>query len=151
MTFKHILVPVDFSANASEALAMAAELSRRFDARISLLHVFQPVSYAMPEGYMLYTPKQLAELLTAFEAQLASAKAEAERAGAVTVRTDQVQGVPAVEITEYAEKERCDLIVMGTHGRTGLQRALLGSVTEQVLRHAACPVLTVRMSDRKRT
>jgi len=146
MTFSKILVPVDFSDCSTEAIRLGSELARRFEAKLTLLHVFQPFSYVIPDGYVLYSANQLGALLSAFDAQLASAKKEAEAAGAPAVTTTQLQGVPAQEISDLAKAEKFDLIVMGTHGRTGLQHVLLGSVAERVVRHAECPVLTVRQA-----
>lgn len=144
MSFKKILVPVDFSPNSADAVRSAAEFSRRFGAELTLVHVFQPFASVVPEGYLAYTSAQLEEMLSSFRTQLASAKKDAEAAGAILVHTKQLQGTPAAEIEAFARNEHFDLIVMGTHGRTGIQHMLLGSVTERVVRHAPCPVLTVR-------
>jgi nucleotide-binding universal stress UspA family protein len=148
--FKSILVPVDFSSHAQEAIRTAADLSVKYDASVTLVHVYQPVAYALPDGYVLYTPKQLADLLSECEKLLASAKREAEAAGARRVEIHQLQGVAATEIIEFASGRGIDLIVMGTHGRTGIGHALLGSVAERVLRKAPCPVLTVKGSEEAR-
>lgn len=144
MTFKNILVPVDFSVHSTHAVVVAADLARRFEAKLTLLHVFQPPSYVAPEGYLLYSPAQLREVMDAFEKQLHDVKKDALAAGAVHVETKQLQGIAWSEITAFARVQQHDLIVMGTHGRTGLQHAILGSVAERVLRHVPCPVLVVR-------
>jgi nucleotide-binding universal stress UspA family protein len=144
-TFQKILVPVDFSPHSDEAIRAAADLSRRYDAAVTLVHVYEIVAYALPEGYVLQTPSQLADMLTEFQKLLASAKKQAESAGALRVETMQLQGVPASEIVDFATAKNVDLIVMGTHGRTGIKHALLGSVAERVLRRAPCPVLTLRV------
>lgn len=141
--FKKILVPVDFSLDAAEAIAYAADLSRRYEAQTMLVHVFQPVRYALPDGYILYSPKLLSEMMAEFQKQLDAAKEEAKKAGAVSVGTTLLEGVAFEEILGLAKNGSYDLIVMGTHGRTGLRRALLGSVAEHVVREAPCPVLTV--------
>jgi nucleotide-binding universal stress UspA family protein len=145
--FKKILVPVDFSPHALEAIHAAADLSSRYDASVTIVHVYEPVAYTLPEGYVLYTPKQLEELLREFDKLLASAKRDAEAAGARRVESKQLQGVAAFEIVEFAKANDFDLIVMGTHGRTGVRHVLLGSVAERVLRKAPCPVLTVKASE----
>jgi nucleotide-binding universal stress UspA family protein len=145
--FKNILVAVDFSSHSDEAVRIAADLSRRYEGTLTLVYVFQPVNYPMPEGYVLYTPNQVAELTGNFERLLAASKKMAEAAGAVGVRTRLLQGLVTMELLEFARTERADLIVMGTHGRTGLAHALLGSVAERVLRKASCPVLTVRTAE----
>lgn len=145
--FGRILVPVDFSAHSAEAIRCAADLSPRYDAPVTLVHVFQPVEYALPEGYVLFATSQLASMMAEFEKQLDAAKADAEAAGALRVETKLLQGMVSSEIVTFAEGSGHDLIVMGTHGRTGLRRALLGSVAEQVVRRAPCPVLTVRVRE----
>jgi nucleotide-binding universal stress UspA family protein len=143
MTFKKILVPVDFSTNSAEAMRVAADLSRHFEGKLTLVHVFQPISYALPEGYVMYSAGQYDELLAAFEAQLLNAKKETKAAGALSVETTLLQGLPGMAISELASAQKFDLIVMGTHGRSGLKHLMLGSVAERVLRHAPCPVLIV--------
>lgn len=146
--FQKILVPTDFSRHSTEALHTAADLSRRYEAAtVSLVYVFEPVTYALPEGHVMAAPTQLQELDAVFEQRLAGAKAEAEAAGARNVQTKLLTGPVAGEITDYAEQERFDLIVMGTHGRTGLRHLVLGSVAEKVVRTAPCAVLTVRVRE----
>jgi nucleotide-binding universal stress UspA family protein len=145
--FKKILVPIDFSAHSKEAVRVAADLCKRYDAELTLLHVYEPVAIALPEGYVPYDPEQLTQILSAFHRQLLDAKQEAQALGLRSVDIQQMQGVVESEIVDYAELGKFDLLVMGTHGRRGLQHMLLGSVTERVLRRAPCPVLTVRASE----
>ena len=142
--FQSILVPVDFSKHSKEALHTAADLSARYDAAVTIVHVFEPVAFGMPDGFILHTPEQLANLMTDLDKLLAVDKRDAESAGARRVETKQLQGIAAAEIIEQARKQGADLIVMGTHGRTGIGHVLLGSVTERVLRGAPCPVLSVK-------
>lgn len=144
--FKRILVPTDFSAHAEEATRVAADLSKRYDGALTLVYVYEPVSYALPPGYALYTAAQLDVMFGEFDARLASAKTEAENAGATRVDAKRLQGFVAGEICEHASNEAFDLIVMGTHGRSGLERLALGSVAERVVRMARCPVLTVKLA-----
>jgi nucleotide-binding universal stress UspA family protein len=141
--FTKILVPVDFSPHSAEAIRYAGEFSRRYEADVTLVHVFQPVSYLVPDGFVLFTPTQFNELTTEFEKQLAGAKDAALSAGATRVETKLLQGAPFEEIVDLAREGNFDLIVMGTHGRTGLKRAAIGSVAERVVRKAPCPVLVV--------
>jgi nucleotide-binding universal stress UspA family protein len=82
----------------------------------------------------------------ALESQLAGAKAQAIEAGAARVQTRLLQGTIAGQITEYSARGEFDLVVMGTHGRTGMKHLVLGSIAEKVVRTAACPVLTVKKS-----
>jgi nucleotide-binding universal stress UspA family protein len=149
-TFAKILVPIDFSSHSSEAIRYAADLARRYQGTLTLVHAYQPVAYALPEGFVLYTPAQFANMLTEFEKLLAAAKLEAEQAGASRVETRSLQGDIASEIVDLAKKDGHDLIVMGTHGRTGASHVLLGSIAEKVVRRAPCPVLTVRAIEQKK-
>ncbi len=142
--FKRILVPVDFSPSANQAVQFAIDLARRYDAALDLVYVYQSVAYALPEGYVLITPDQLNEILQVFEKQLEAAKQEAQKAGVANVETALLQGYPINEILRRAEERHADLIVMGTHGRSGIKRLVLGSVAENVLRGSSCPVLVVR-------
>src|SRR5690606_33682191 len=140
------LVPVDFSAHSLRALHYAAELSKTYGAPLTLVHAYQTLNYALPEGYVFYSPEQLGELTSALEKQMAQSKSVAESAGASSVETKTLMGAAFSEILRVAEEESFDLIVMGTHGRTGLSHTFLGSVAERVVRQAPCPVLTVRAS-----
>lgn len=142
--FKKVLVPVDFSQCSAEAIKTAGDLCERYAAEACLLHVHEPVNYALPSEYPFYLPGQLENLLAACEKRLGELKREAQAAGIANVQTQLLVGVAATEIVELAKKHGFDLIVMGTHGRTGLQHAMLGSVAEKVLRRAPCAVLTVR-------
>lgn len=92
---------------------------------------------------MAASPASLRELLEAIERSLADLRARTERPG-LMVASRAIQGDPALEICEVARQAGHDLIVMGTHGRTGLTRLFLGSVAERVIREAPCPVLVVR-------
>jgi nucleotide-binding universal stress UspA family protein len=141
---KKILVPVDFSAHSATLVKVAAELSAQYRAPMSLVHVHQPMNLGMPDGFMSYMPVQLNELLSALQAQLDQVKKDARAAGAYDVDTRLLQGSVAGEIVELAKAEGYDLIVIGTHGHTGLKHALLGSVAERVVRLAPCPVLSLR-------
>lgn len=148
MTFRKILVATDFSPPADEAVLTAADLSRRHGAALTLVYVYQPVTYGgLPEGHVVYTPLQMGDLMAAFEQRLRAAKHVAEAAGAMSVMTQLLVGPTSSEITDYAAAEEFDLIAIGTHGRTGLSRFLLGSVAEKVVRTAPCPVLAVRLDE----
>jgi universal stress protein A len=142
-TIRKILVPTDFSAHANEAIALASDLSRRYDAPLTLAFVYEPVSYALPDGLVMYAGPQLSELSARFDERLGDARKKALEAGAVRVESRLLQGFIGNEITNLATEGGFDLIVMGTHGRRGFQRLLLGSIAERVVRTAPCPVLTV--------
>jgi nucleotide-binding universal stress UspA family protein len=142
--FEKLLVPTDFSEPAHAAMLLGADLCRRYAAGMTLVHAYDLVLYALPGGYVPYTSSQLQRMLDEFERRLADARRNAEVAGAPHVETRLLQGPTASEICAFAADEAVDLIVMGTHGRTGLKHFLMGSVAERVVRTAPCPVLTVR-------
>lgn len=141
---KNILVPVDFSAHSSEALRLAADLARRYEASLELLHVFQTMTYALPEGYVLPSSEEVMKIMDHLQLQLDASKRSALELGAPAVQTTLLQGGIATEIVRFAKDGACDMIVMGTHGRTGMKHLLIGSVAEYIVRVATCPVLTVR-------
>ncbi len=143
MTAQHILVPTDLSAYADYALDYAIELAQTLQARLTVLYVFHVSSLALGEA----PPAVLANTLEAMETHAQQgtqlALARVQQAG---LQGDSaiVEGIPFQVIIETAESREIDLIVMGTHGRTGLAHALLGSVAEKVVRLAPCPVLVTR-------
>lgn len=141
--FEKILVPTDFSPHAEEAVRFAAELSRAFDAPLTLVHVYDVTPYVLPETVPMYDTFQVGQLREEFQRQLGAARQLAEQRGARQVEARLLQGSPFAEIARFAEEQRFGLIVMGTHGRTGLAHLLLGSVAEKVLRNSPCPVVTV--------
>jgi nucleotide-binding universal stress UspA family protein len=144
---KNILVPVDFSDSSRKALFAAAELAVAYAARIDLLHVWEVPPYIPPEA-MVGVPGSDARSL----GQLARDHAHEELARLTGELGGQLplgetlleSGDPARTIVEVAARRGSDLIVIGTHGRTGLSHLLLGSVAERVVRRASCPVLTIR-------
>jgi nucleotide-binding universal stress UspA family protein len=145
--FKKILVPVDFSAHSEEAMHVAADLASHYGAALTLVYVYEPMQYALPEGYILYTPDQIAQMTSAFKERLGRAEQALKDMGVARVDARLLQGIVPFELGELAKNEGMDLIVMGTHGRTGVKRALMGSVAERVLRTAPCPVLVVKGHD----
>jgi nucleotide-binding universal stress UspA family protein len=137
-TIKHILVPTDFSEPSNRAIATALDLARAFDAQVTLLHVWSLPAIAYAEG--LAWPVD--DLEQAAREALADAQAKTSK---TYPKTDSalLEGNEWKQILETVKKRGCDLIVMGTHGRRGLPRLLLGSVAEKVIRLADVPVLTV--------
>jgi len=139
--FQTFLVPHDFSEDADAALDLAVELARRFGSRLHLLHAYQqPVDVLSPYGAAV--PGNIGPELRA--AALARLRKLAVSIEGLQTEVHAVEGPPAVVIAEQAEAIGADLVVMGTHGRTGLRHLLLGSVAERTLRSAPCPVLTVK-------
>ena len=144
-TAKHaittILVPTDFSDYSRQALSYAEMLAKTFDAKIVLIHVIDTVSYVVSES--VQWTEVYARLEAAIQPMLEGLIREAEKRG-VAAESKLTQGVPYDQIVKTAENVNADLVVMGTHGRTGIPHVLLGSVAERVVRLAPCPVLTVR-------
>jgi nucleotide-binding universal stress UspA family protein len=140
---RRILVPVDFSALADVAFEYALGLAQRLDAKLLLLHVFQVPAFAYPDASV---PLPAETLLEAEHMARSSLDKLLKRAEAASVPASPLllEGAAFVEIIRAARSEGADLIVMSTHGRTGLRHALLGSVAEKVVRKAPCPVLVVR-------
>lgn len=143
-TIHRILFPTDFSEPAHEAQKYAMEFAEKFGAELHLLHVVAPLplpsSYA---GQVSYLPDvDLNCLLEAGKTQLDKEIDEEWRRTHPTVLTVEL-GFAADEIVQYVKKNMIDLIVMGTHGRTGLPHLLIGSVAEKIVRLAECPVLSV--------
>lgn len=143
MAFRKLLCPVDFSGPSYEALATAARLAAEGAGELTLLHVWQSV---IPLSQETFTQSDVLEQeRKQARAALAAAKADAESLGAESVSTKLVTGLPwKVIVEEISSNPGYDLLVMGTHGRTGILRALLGSVAEHAARQADCPVLLVR-------
>jgi len=142
--FKKILVGTDFSEPSDAARRTAIELARRLGAELEIVHVEEPLpAYAFSEGALPDLPRLQEEVRSWAEREVEQQAKEARAAG-VPVTTAVLLGTPANAIVETARTDGADLIVVGTHGRTGFERILLGSVAERVVRTASCPVLTVR-------
>jgi nucleotide-binding universal stress UspA family protein len=141
--WKRICCAVDFSEMSRQAMHEASELARRFGAELTLLHVHEPPPALALD--MLASPESLAEQSCAeIEQALAGWRAEAEQGAGRYVAMALRVGAPAAEIVQYARGHQSDLLVLGTHGRSGIERLVLGSVAERVIRHAPCAILVVR-------
>ena len=143
MAVQHILVPTDFSAYADQALAYAIALAQALQARLTLLHVFHlsPLSVGeMPPAVLTAT---LHEMETNAQQRMQATLARVHHAG-LQVDSAIIEGLPFQTILDTAKDKGVDLIIMGTHGRTGLTHVLMGSVAEKILRLAPCPVLVTR-------
>lgn len=145
IAIKKILFPTDFSDCARTAQEYARALAEQFQADLHVLNVLADVMMMMPEpGSALSLPQNyLVDLKTEAERALEKVLPEAAQKGHRIVRALRM-GNPYVEIVKYADEADADLIVVGTHGRSGFSHLLLGSVAEKVVRKAHCPVLTVR-------
>jgi universal stress protein A len=145
MELKKILFATDFSEGSSSSLPYAVSIARQYGAKLYFVHVIYDV--VKTSGW--YVPHvSMDELYRDMEK---NAKAQLEKSfleeirGYKDVEHVVLKGTPYEEISRFAEENKIDLIVIGTHGRTGLDRMLFGSTAEQVVRYAPCPVLTVRL------
>lgn len=140
---KNILVPVDFSEYAEHALDYAILLAAKLDAKVHLLNVIGIPALGVPELGLALSASMMDSLVKDNQAaldKLANARRTKAPIGEVMLRTGDARDV----IIRACEEINADLIVMGTHGRRGVSRALLGSVAESIVRTAPCPVLTIR-------
>jgi nucleotide-binding universal stress UspA family protein len=142
---KSILVPIDFTENSRSALRYATELAKRFDATVVALHVIPDEEVA---GVYIQkrTPERIQEIRKEVEEEFEKFVPEDIEKSLQAQKLIKV-GEPYVEIIRHARNSGVDLIVMATHGRSGISHTLLGSVAEKVVRKASCPVLTVKHSD----
>jgi len=152
-TFTKILAATDFSDDSNYALGFAEELAHKFGAELIVLHVDQPLAPVMVSE--LSPGLDFGAMSRIAEEQRMMALAELEKTSArlresgLKSRGVLKVGAPFLEIIHTAQAENFDLIVLGTHGHTGLAHVLMGSVAERVVRKSPCPVLTVRHPDRK--
>jgi nucleotide-binding universal stress UspA family protein len=145
ISIRRVLAPTDFSDASAPAVRYAAEMAEKFGAELTLLHVVQDLSLIVPDVMM-----PLPTTAPAVDEMVAGAKSGI--AGVVqklglqklNPKAEVRIGAPAAEIVAAAGDLKVDLLCIGTHGRTGLAHLLLGSVAERIVRHAPCPVLTVR-------
>jgi universal stress protein A len=148
LQIKYILVPIDFSAPSKKALDYAVPFAEQFGAKLTLLHVVEPV--ATPDfanSFPLMMEKD--KLMTECKAQLQLLVKQHAIDPKLVEKTLVRQGRSFHEIADAARTLKTDLIIMSTHGYTGLKHALLGSTAERVVRHAPCPVLVVRPREEK--
>ncbi len=144
MNMQTILVATDFSETSQAALELGTTIARDTGARLLIVHVDSPeVAYGGDELDLVVQPLENAVSKQMLE-QVVPADAS------ISFEHELLTGSAAVEIVRLAEQRRVDLIVIGTHGRSGPLRFLLGSVAEWVVRHAVCPVLTVKADYRQR-
>jgi nucleotide-binding universal stress UspA family protein len=145
ISLKKILVPTDFSGPSAIALKYARALAQAFQGALEVVHVIEdPVAHAWAaEVYVASLPGLYEELEREVRGRLQQLVTSLEQEG-VTVRGTLMKGNAFIEIIRFAREQEVDLIVMGTHGRSGVAQMLMGSVAEKVVRKAPCPVLTVR-------
>jgi nucleotide-binding universal stress UspA family protein len=147
MTAPHFLVPVDFSPSSEQALAYAMALAAKLQARVTVLHVIDRLPMAERYAAVSPRPNRVSAYLQNLEAEvqqrLDAQHKQIQEAG-LAGKVLMTHGVPSHTIVAMARDKHVDLIVMGTHGRTGVHHLLMGSVAEKVVRLAPCPVLVTR-------
>jgi len=137
-TIQSILYATDFSAQAESAFPLAVALARDYGANLTIAHVIPVPVFAYTTGDIAAVPQSSREEVRTLLEEINP------KDPSVHVDYEVGEGEPSTEILEMAKKLHCDLIIIGTHGRTGLSRLLAGSVAEEVMRYAPCPVLTIR-------
>jgi len=143
MQINHILVPIDFSRDADDAIDMAITLARELGSRITLLHVIHDVYVGVGEMAAALPASYYEEIEEDVKREIQTYLNKVFEAG---LQGDSIvlHGVPFQSILDTVRDQNIDLVVMGTHGRTGLRHVLLGSVAEKVIRMATCPVMVTR-------
>jgi nucleotide-binding universal stress UspA family protein len=140
-----ILVPTDFSKHSANALTYAVAFAEKFGAELHLLHVVQDLALFIPDAVTAMPPVALpVDQITLAAREALDRVIHEQQLERFSVYPEVREGTPFAEIVRFAREKDIDLIVMGTHGHTGLAHMLVGSVTERVVRKAPCPVLTVR-------
>ena len=146
MTIKNILVPTDFSTGSQEAVRYAYDLAAALGATLHVMHVLENpfAPGAFMEMYTPPSPEYFLDMERQAEDRLKSALTPEQQARVKAVLTTRL-GVPATEILDRLQAEpTIDLVVMATHGRGGVARFVMGSVTDKIIRSATCPVVTIR-------
>jgi universal stress protein A len=138
---KKILVPVDFSSYSDRVLDYATTIAQGFKARVILMHVIEPFHYSVTDTLNVVDHDRA---LKTIAASLLDNSCKMLHKRGLSVDIHLASGSPHREIVKKSHLEKVNMIIMGTHGRTGLEHILFGSVAEKVLRMAPCPVLTVR-------
>jgi nucleotide-binding universal stress UspA family protein len=145
---KRILVAIDFSDAADAAFDYAVALAKPLGARVVAMHAYELPVYGFPSGALVASAEMASRIMSGAQEGLdAACKARADRG----VEISQVvrQGIAWEEVHRVADETNADLIVIGTHGRQGLSRALLGSVAEKIIRTSTRPVLTIHHQTKK--
>lgn len=142
---RRVLVPVDFSENCRKAVTYAHAFARQFGAKLNFLHVIQ-VNYAYGEFGAIDFSALEREMRVGAQKELAALVSSAESTG-LSAESQVREGSPAKVIADVAREAGADLIIISTHGYTGLRHVLMGSIAEHVVRYAPCPVLVVRQQE----
>ena len=143
-SIRRVLFPTDFSEPAEYAWTYALAFGQQFGAEVHLVHVVAPPPHLTETYAVTFDPERTVQGLTEEASALLDQQVEAAKSQGLLFYCEVRVGVDYREIIDYANKHDVDLIVMATHGRTGLAHVLLGSVAEKVVRKAPCPVLTIK-------
>lgn len=146
IALKRILVPVDFSENSKKALRYAIPLALQFKASITVMYVVEPAVFPSDFGFgQMSFPDVEKEMHEKAEQELQQLITNLNTSA--IMKAEVKSGIPFVEVTTYADQEHIDLIILATHGRTGVEHILFGSTAEKIIRKAPCPVLVVRAEE----
>jgi len=143
VTFQNILFPTDFSENSEAALAYAVNLAEKYDSNLHVIHVTIGETQQPAFDISAYLPDDIKKKQHVFLEKNLHALPPADLGKPKSVKHAILEGVPFYEILSYIENNHIDLVVMGTHGRTGLKHLTMGSVAENIVRSSPVPVLTV--------
>lgn len=149
MQFSKILVPTDFSESARYALPYAIDLAKKYQASLHILHVVEPIVAPVDFAWGTYSYPDIEKQLSGYVEQSLEKIIQEQIPEEIKTESTNLHGKPWREIISFAKDQNMDLIVMATHGLSGLSHALYGSTSEKVIRKAHCPVLTVRHPDVK--
>ncbi len=149
MKVEKILFPTDFSEGSSLALPFAVDLSKHYNSKLYILHVIYDVAKATNSHIPHVSSDELYKEMSAWAQEEIENCCIEEIRGLPNVEKVVLKGIPYEEVIKFAEKQKIDMIVMGTYGRKGLERFLFGSTAERVVRRAPCPVMTVRVSEHR--
>jgi nucleotide-binding universal stress UspA family protein len=146
---RRILVPIDFSDHSKKALQYAIPFAEQFKASIDLLYVVEPAIYPADFSFGQVGFPAVEDELRQRGAEELEGLIKREIRARVVARSCVKTGKAAYEIEQYAREESIDLIIIATHGHSGVEHVLFGSTAEKVVRHAPCPVLVVRMAEKE--
>lgn len=141
-TFKHILVPTDFSPSSAAATDLAITMAKQFNAELTLLHTWEMPVYPYME--LMMSSPELTNSVEKAATECLETKLKEIQAHLPRAQSRLKMGLPWQQIIEVLKESKADLLVMGTHGRRGLEHAIMGSVAEKLVRLSPVPVLTVR-------
>ncbi|MCF6157681.1 MAG: universal stress protein [wastewater metagenome] len=146
ISIKNILCPIDYSIYSEKALDYAIEIAERYQSKLILMHVLDIRVYDIHESELYGVGVMDNDTIERLKDKMLNYVKE-DIGSRIPIEAVVVQGIPFIEIVKAAEEYQIDLIVMGTHGRTGISHALMGSIAEKVVRKSPCPVLTVKRTE----